>query len=655
MAERNRETLNEQARLAMSNRRRDESNLAEETLTGIESVELADGTKLTVEQLESDPEKWLKYFFPDRYYLPWSEVHYTLVDEIVRRAKHGGDQALAAPRGEGKSEVVTGILVYLICARITRFPVIVAASLEMAASIFEDVKYHFEANDRLCEVYPSICVPVRALEGSSQKGKKQHIDGERTRIEWSTKKIVLPIVPGSPYGGVCLRYFGIESAMRGIKNRGERPDFVLVDDPETEQSAASHIQVALRMKLLERAVSGLAGPDKKISLVMVGTIQNDYCLTSQLTDPKQNATFNGKRFGVFTEFPTNKEHWDEYIRLRQLDQCDGDETAKNATAYYVKNREEMDAGAVVTNHHRYNKASELSTIQAAYNFISDRGIGAFMAECQNDPIPDKNIESLGLTPRIVQGRVHFDTRGIYPKTADKFTIGIDIGKYASHWVAVAWDSDICSARIIDYGVAETSGLSVGCDDHTVDHAIQRMLREWREDVVMRFPVMPDAVMIDSGDFTQSIYSITREFGAPFYSSKGWSGKQMSFDKQQDVKNRKMCGDNWNATIQPTGLVLYNINVDHWKQWVHQRFMTRAFDEGNSMVSGSMSLFATDTKREHHSFSYHITAEEYREEFIEGAGLKRYWHQLRKNNHWLDACVYSCAAANMLGITLIGER
>jgi len=653
-------TAREQSRIAMASRRHAESEI--HVPEPIKKVRLEKGfmgrkraKTVTIKELEANPEWWLKYFFPERYYLPWSDVHHTLVEEIVARAKSGGDQAVAAPRGEGKSEVVIGVMTYLICARITKFPVIVAASLEMAAAIYNEVRYHFETNDKLLEVYPQICAPVRALEGSPGKAAKQHYRGKPTRIKWDTKHLIMPDIEGSPYGGVCLRYFGMESAIRGVRIRGQRPDFVLVDDPETEQSAISDTQINSRMKLLTRAIAGLGGPDKKISIVLIGTIQNETCLTARVTDPKQYPTFNGKRFGVFKEFPTEKEHWDEYIRLRHLDQQAGDETGSTAAQYYIDNRAAMDAGAKVTNHHRYNKETEHSTIQSAYNFISDRGLEAFMAECQNDPIPDDNIESLGLTPRIVQKRVHFDTIGVVPQSYDKITVGIDIGKYASHWTAVAWDADICTGRIFDYEVAETIGLGVSSDDETIDHAIQTMLRRFREEIIMAMPVMPDAVMIDSGDFTQSVYSVVREFGFPFYAVKGWSGRQIAFDKQVDVKNRKMCGDNWNASIQSNGLVLYNVNVDHWKHWVHQRFKTRTYDDGKMLVPGSLSLFASDDPRQHHSYSYHITAEEWREEFTPGKGMKRYWHVVRKNNHWLDSVVYASAAANMQGIYLIGDR
>lgn len=601
-------------------------------------------------ELESNPETWLRHFFPDRYYLPFSKVHKELISNVVNRAKNGGDQAIAAPRGEGKSEVVIGLMVYLICARICEFPVIIAATNEMALAMYNEVRYHIETNEELASRYPLVCFPVRALEGTSMRAKKQHVNGKQTRMQWDTRAFTLAEIEGSPYSGVTMKYFGMDSAFRGVRVRGKRPDFVLVDDPETESSAVSPKQIATREKLLTRAVAGLAGPDKTLSICLVGTIQNDYCLTARITDPSIFPSFNGKRYGVLETFPKNKELWDEYIEIRKLDQQGGDELGQKATQFYKDNRELMDEGAVVTNQHRFNKNHEISSIQAAYNFICDRGFEAFAAECQNDPIPDDDIQTLGLTPRIVQTRLHFDEKGEVPKSADIVTMGIDIGKYSSHWVQIAWDSDICAGRIIDYGVAETTGLAVQSDEVTVEHAISRMLMEFREEVVMKCPITPDAVMIDSGDFTDTVYRFVAEAGSPFYACKGW-GQRPGMFVDSGSNKKKMYGDNWTASILQSGLVLYNVNSDHWKKWVHQRLMTRTWDEGNSLVSGSLSLFASEDKRQHHSISYHLTAEELREEFIEGKGIKRYWHVNRKNNHWLDAVTYASSATSMLGISL----
>ena len=602
-------------------------------------------------RLEADPEQWLKHFFPERFYLPFGKVHHALIDNIVSRAKNGGDVALAAPRGEGKSEVCIGLIAYLICARVCKFPVIIAATGEMAKGIYDEVRYHIECNDELAAHYPEVCIPVRALEGTSSRAAKQHVNGKPTKLKWDNRYFTLATIEGSPYSGVCMRFFGMDAAFRGVRVRGLRPDFVLVDDPETEQSAASTTQTETRKKLLTRAVAGLAGPGKSLSICVITTLQNDHSLSAQVTDPGTFPSFNGMRFGVIEDFPTNKELWDEYIELRKTDQRNGDELGSTATQFYLDNREQMDAGAVVSNPHRFNKNTEHSTLQSAYNFIADRGEAAFQAELQNDPIPDQDVEQLGLTPNIVQSRLHFNVQSELPEESDLITIGLDIGKYASHWVAIAWDAKICSGKIFDYGVIETVGLGTMSDEQSVEQAIYTMLLRFREEVVAAMPKRPNAIMVDSGDFTPAVYKFVGEAGSPFFAVKGWGGRGGLFTGR-DNTSRRMYGDNWFASIQQNGLVLYNVNSDHWKLWTQQRFITRTYDEGNSLVPGSLSLFATGgDKRKHHSYAYHITAEELHEEFIQGKGIVRKWKVLRKNNHWLDATSYACSASSMLGLSL----
>ena len=64
----------------------------------------------------ADPALFLRTYFPDRYNLEFGKDHLFMIDTIVSRGRNGGKQAIAAPRGRGKSEIVKGLLVYLVCA-----------------------------------------------------------------------------------------------------------------------------------------------------------------------------------------------------------------------------------------------------------------------------------------------------------------------------------------------------------------------------------------------------------------------------------------------------------------------------------------------------------------------------------------------------------
>jgi hypothetical protein len=56
------------------------------------------------------------------------------------------------------------------------------------------------------------------------------------------------------------------------------------------------------------------------------------------------------------------------------------------------------------------------------------------------------LEPHQLTARMVEGMV----KGIVPATAQFLTMGVDLGKYVAHWIAVAWSPCACG-HVVDYG------------------------------------------------------------------------------------------------------------------------------------------------------------------------------------------------------------
>ena len=53
--------------------------------------------------LLADPVAFLKYYFPDRFWSPFAPYQLEMMQLIVDVAEFGGDQAIAAPRGDGKT------------------------------------------------------------------------------------------------------------------------------------------------------------------------------------------------------------------------------------------------------------------------------------------------------------------------------------------------------------------------------------------------------------------------------------------------------------------------------------------------------------------------------------------------------------------------
>lgn len=603
-----------------------------------------------------NPQKFLKTYFPDRFYTPFTKNQKEMIAAILHCATYGGSQAIAAPRGDGKTEITKGMVIYALLAGLVKFPVIVAATGVMAGRMIEDIKKRIESNELLMEDFPELCYPVRRLEGAPQRAKGQHLHGVSTHIEWKKMHVRFPQIEGLACAGGAMTFGGLDAAIRGINLDGLRPDMAIIDDPETRESASSEYQVGVREQTIDMDVAGLAGPQKSLAMVALCTLQNTFCLSAKLTNPKEKGGWNGKRYRLLEKWPERTDLWDEYIALRKTDQENGDQHALNASAFYLKNRKAMDRGAKVSNQYRRPIATLKdgtpvchSALQFCYNFIADKSIDAFSAEFQNDPIGTPGPETLGITSQMIRSRVSGLLQGEMPEDLDRVTLGIDVGKYWCHWVKVAWLMN-ATGRVVDYGIIEVPGRAVNEDAKVTEVAILKALHEFRTETLAEGQV--DFALIDSGDYTDAVYSFVREVGGmPWAASKGWDERRFRLGKSSDTRR---LFDQAYAQHQPDERIwLYNVHVDHWKGWVHQRFLTPTRDSDEMLNAGSLSVFsAPNDTRKHVAFSHHIVAEEQREEFIVGKGLKRYWHPLNKNNHYLDAITLAAAAAGCLGVRLI---
>lgn len=195
------------------------------------------------ERCLADPELFLMTYFENDYRLGFGADHTFMIDAITTRARTGGRQAVAAPRGRGKSQIVKGMLAYLACRGLTRFPLSVAATSDLAKMIYKDFKKKFATNEKLRDDFPEICHPIRELDGAPQRASRQHIDGKLTGIVWTDDYIRFPDVTCDnaickTYGGFKMSYYGLDAAFRGVNIDADRPDFILVDDPETREALA---------------------------------------------------------------------------------------------------------------------------------------------------------------------------------------------------------------------------------------------------------------------------------------------------------------------------------------------------------------------------------------------------------------------------------
>jgi hypothetical protein len=627
---------------------------------------------------QKDPLKFLRTYFPAKFYNDFTADHKLIVKEILHRAKVGGDKAIAAPRGEGKTTIAECCIVYLLLFGLLKFPVIVAATGPHASRILENIKFELEFNDLLFDDFPEVCCAIRHLEGAPQRAAKQTHGGKNTHIEWSREVCVLPTIEGSKASGAVIKTFGLDAAIRGVNHHGRRPDFVLIDDPETRDSAASDYQIETREQIIDRDIAGLAGQGNSLGRLALCTLQNRKCLSAKLTDPKQKPSWGGSRYAMLAQKPEREDLWDEYVRLVQEGgELGTDPDARIATEFYKTNRKEMDAGASVSNPHRFVAAkvadgspAEISALQHCYNIIARIGWNNFATEYQNDPPEEDGPQGSGITASMVRSRLNGFDRRLVPRDIQALTGFIDVGQRACHWVVIAWKAG-ATGFVVDYGVQDVYNAD---RPEGPEPAILSALMTWRDRMLTEpycfddGEIRPlDKVLVDSGNWDTTIHRFIRDVGGnPFASSKGFGTGKGQKAWHVGSKSTSDCkiGNHWKKVrLKEHGVWLHELHSDFWKQFTHDRFMTPTLDDDFQFRKGALSLFGAnrtefekrDSQRSHTAFAAHIVAEILTETMIPGKGVERKWKVNSKQNHWLD-CVYgACAAADMCGVSLFAPE
>ena len=193
--------------------------------------------------------------------------------------------------------------------------------------------------------------------------------------------------------------------------RTVRPPLVVLDDPQTDESARSLSQCATREGILAGAVLGLAGPGQKIS--RDHAVHRDPARGHGRRHPRpgKHPEWNGERTRLVYAFPTDEALWKRYADLRAESLRQGRD-GKDGTEFYRANRAAMDAGAVIAWPERFNP-DELSAIQHAMN-LRLRDEPAFFAEYQNDPLPATVAADGEMTVDQVAGKLNRLDRGVVP-------------------------------------------------------------------------------------------------------------------------------------------------------------------------------------------------------------------------------------------------
>lgn len=621
-----------------------------------------------------DFRKFCETYFPEVYNLEWSDDHLRAIDKLQKAVLEGGLFALAMARGSGKSSLTETAAIWAMAYGHREFIVVIGASEGAALEMLDSIKTELEVNEHLAEDFPEMVYPIARLEGIANRCAGQLYKGERTRIGWTASEIVLPTIAGAASSGAIVRVAGITGRIRGMKfkrpdGRTIRPEFVIVDDPQTSESAGSAEQTRKRVRVLAGDVLGLAGPGRKIAGVMPCTVIRPGDMAEQMLDRSKHPEWNGERCRMMYKFPKNDELWNKYADLR-ADELREKGTFTKATEFYRTHRKEMDDGAVVAWKARFNH-DEISAVQHAMDlkFIDE---AAFWAEYQNEPLAEDLGTEEQLTLDGVSSRVNGHSRCGVPVSATHLTAFVDVQKTMLFYTVTAWDDDF-TGRVIDYGewpdqnrrfftLADANvTLQMKFPRSGLEGCLYEGLKKLTGDILGREYFRDDGAamrvercLVDAnwGQSTDTVYQFCREseFASVLTPSHG---RYIGASSKPMGEYRKAIGDrvgmNWRMPNvrgkRAVRHVIYDTNF--WKSFVATRLLTATGDRG------ALTLWGRSAE-DHLLFAEHLTAE-YRVK-TEGRGRRVDEWKMRPDahdNHWWDCLVGCAVAASMSGCVLTG--
>jgi hypothetical protein len=431
-----------------------------------------------------------------------------------------------------------------------------------------------------------------------------------------------------------------------------RPDFVLLDDPQTRESAESPSQCAMRERIITGDVLGLAGPRKKIAAVMPCTVIRKGDLAHRFLDHAVHPEWQGMTFQLVKKWPDAQDTlWKEYADLLREGLGNG-EGSGAATAYYKKNRKAMDAGAEVAWEARV-RDGEISAIQTAENLLIESG-SQFWAEYQNEP-QDVASGQYELTVDQILAHATDLPRLHLPERAQHLVGHADINRTGLHWCVTAFDQAM-TAHVVAYGNWPPRGelWSQNATAQVRQSSIYRGLSELMGQVAATdfrrggAQVRPSLFLIDASYEAETVHRFCESWRGPFrcMPAIGRAAHRYRWSKATLVGRP---AEQAHVQRPQSRLCPYAMaNVDHWREVAQRAWLAEVGE------AGGCTIHAVSNPRAHVPFAEHVTAEKLAQKYETELGWRWEWtHAVGSHWDWGDALTGCWVAAALSGLNSSG--
>lgn len=199
-------------------------------------------------RLEADPIEWIKFFFPDYCRFEFADFQLKAIRRCIKHEEWF--EVLSWARGLAKSTTVMFIVMYLALTKKKCNVMMASATQDSATRLLDPYKKQFEEN-ALIRAYYGVQINLG---------------------NWCAEEFVAKC-------GCSFRAVGAGNAPRGSRNGAVRPDVLLVDDFDTDESVRNPDTVQKNWEWWEKALYGTRDTAIKTLIIFCGNIiARDCCV-----------------------------------------------------------------------------------------------------------------------------------------------------------------------------------------------------------------------------------------------------------------------------------------------------------------------------------------------------------------------------------------
>lgn len=288
------------------------------------------------------------------------------MDDVSNRETNA-KVAVAAPRSHAKSSYLSKAFpLREVCYRKRKYTIIISETPQVSTGNMEWLSLQLKSNAKLREDFGPLLSP---------KQQENPKDNSMEFIAWEpqedgTKRMIAKVEAAST-----------GQALRGRNWNGTRPDLVICDDLEDAKTNAATPELRKKMRdWFSQVVIPLGDPKgKRTAMVYMGTtVHYDALLMHVLY---KRSDFKTRVYRAIISPPERDDLWEECRQIYV--NRENPNRKKDAEAFYLANKDEMDRGVVVL-------WPEVQPIWKLMVWKWDNGSKAFNTEYMNNPIDEES-------------------------------------------------------------------------------------------------------------------------------------------------------------------------------------------------------------------------------------------------------------------------